>query len=332
MGDLSKKQLVIATQTPRLMALTTFDTGLTIPTATALAPVFLLLLAGALLRRSAFLEDAFWPSAERLTYYVLFPSLILTTLAKAEIDATLWPRMAVAISASIAVVVTLMLCLKPRISRSGPHFTSLLQGAIRMNTYVGLAVASIRYGPSGVALAAMAITVIVPLVNLVSIAALACYARGGAPTFSLVTRSIVGNPLIIATVLGVCLNLTGYGRFPALSPTVEGLGRAALPMGLLTVGASLRWETLRLVSFPEVIVTAIKLLGLPTLTAVLLSQIGVGGAPAAVAVLFTALPTAPSSYLLAQQMGGDSESMVSLITLQTAVAAVTLPAVLFLLA
>lgn len=307
---------------------TATESALAVPTAAALAPVFLLLLVGTGLRRSAFLGETFWPAAERLTYYVLFPALLFTTLSTAEIDPSLWPSMATAIAAAIAVAASIVFGLRPLITSSGPHFTSLLQGAIRMNTYVGLAVASLRYGPTGVALSAIAIAVIVPLVNLVCITALARCSAGASSATALV-RSVAVNPLILATVSGALINASGVGVIPIATPTAEGLGRAALPIGLLTVGASLRWEALRRIASPELLVTAIKLVGLPTLTVILLVPLGVGGTPAAIAVLFTALPTAPSSYLLAQDMGGDSETMVSLITLQTVAAAVSLPLVLF---
>ena len=50
-----------------------------------------------------------------------------------------------------------------------------------------------------------------------------------------------------------------------------------------------------------------------------------------VAVLFAALPGAPPSYILARQLGGDGELMASVLTVQTAIAVLTLPLVLGLL-
>ena len=56
--------------------------------AAALGPVFLLILLGALLRRLEFPDAAFWPQAERLTYYVLFPAMLVYKLALAEVGDT----------------------------------------------------------------------------------------------------------------------------------------------------------------------------------------------------------------------------------------------------
>ncbi|MNI86306.1 hypothetical protein D3C73_1433920 [compost metagenome] len=48
------------------------------------------------------------------------------------------------------------------------------------------------------------------------------------------------------------------------------------------------------------------------------------------AVLFQALPTASSSYVMARQMGGNAPLMATIIALQTVAAAVTLPLMLML--
>ena len=49
-------------------------------------------------------------------------------------------------------------------------------------------------------------------------------------------------------------------------------------------------------------------------------------------VLFAALPTAPSAYILARQMGGDHVMLARLLTVQTIAAAASLPLVLSLVA
>ncbi|MNP27742.1 hypothetical protein D3C76_1206690 [compost metagenome] len=48
------------------------------------------------------------------------------------------------------------------------------------------------------------------------------------------------------------------------------------------------------------------------------------------AILFQALPTASSSYVMARQMGGNAPLMANIIALQTLLAALTLPVMLSL--
>jgi len=290
-------------------------------------PVFALVALGVLARRSAFPGEAFWPPAERVTYFAFFPALIATTLAEADLSGTPWPRMAIGIAGAIGVVTVAVFAARRAAALDGPRFTSLYQGAVRMNTYLGLAIAARWAGAEGIAYAAVAISVIVPLVNLTSVAALARHGARGEAAPS-VAWSVATNPLILATALGVALNLSRVGSPPVVGEVATLLGRAALPLGLLTVGASLRWEAAVATRPAEAVVTVVKLLVLPALAGVALHALGVGGVALAVGVLFTALPTAPSAYLLARQMGGDADTMAALIALQTIASLLTLPLVL----
>jgi len=59
---------------------------------TAIFPVFTLLLLGFLARRLGFLDEAFWSQAEKATYYVLFPALLVSRLGQAELNwQAMWP-------------------------------------------------------------------------------------------------------------------------------------------------------------------------------------------------------------------------------------------------
>jgi malonate transporter len=51
----------------------------------ALGPIFALILLGLGLRRFGFPGDGFWPAAERLTYFILFPALLVQRLALARL-------------------------------------------------------------------------------------------------------------------------------------------------------------------------------------------------------------------------------------------------------
>jgi malonate transporter and related proteins len=50
----------------------------------ALLPVFLLIVLGFVLKRSLMRLETQWHGLERLTYYVLFPALLIQKLVKAD--------------------------------------------------------------------------------------------------------------------------------------------------------------------------------------------------------------------------------------------------------
>jgi hypothetical protein len=100
-------------------------------------------------------------------------------------------------------------------------------------------------------------------------------------------------------------------------------------MALLAVGAGLDFGAARTSGGCVVSAVALKLAGLPLLTAGFCLLLGVHGLPLTVAVIFNALPAATSSYILARQMGGAPGLVANILTVQTLVAAVTLPLLVF---
>ena len=301
-------------------------------TLAALAPVFLLILFGHLMKRGGFPGDGFWIPAERLTYYVLFPALLVGNLARAPLaDVSLGP-FALALVASWSAVALALLLLRRWLTMDGPGFTSVVQGGIRFNTYVGLAAAEALFGAAGLTLAAVVIAVLVPLVNVLCVGVLNRHGRTGVPGWGAVLRGLVRNPLILACLLGILLNLGGVGLPWGSGEVLDIAARAALPLGLLAVGAGLDPRAVRERHVAIVGVSTLKLVGLPLAVAGVAWSLGLPPAERAIAVLFAALPTAPSAYILARQMGGDAQLVAGMLTLQTIAAVLTLPLMLAWLA
>ena len=96
------------------------------------------------------------------------------------------------------------------------------------------------------------------------------------------------------------------------------VGRAALPFGLLAVGAALRPEAVRSHIRPASIASIIQFGLKPVVAALLISGVGLTGAPAGALAIALVSPTAPSAYILARQLGGDTAAMASIITFQNA--------------
>lgn len=297
----------------------------------ALWPTFALIAIGALFRRCGFPGEGFWAPAVRLAYFVLLPVVICRELATARLTGLEVLPMGAALVGGVLALALPILGARPVLGLHERAFGSVFQGSIRFNTYVGLATAPALAGGAGGPLAALAITALVPLVNLLSVAVLTRRA-GVAPRRGATVRALVTNPLLLACALGIALNWSGVGLPPGTGRVTELLGRAALPLGLLTVGAGLEPRALGAAAYPIALASGLKLLALPAVTAGLCALLGVEGTARAVAVLFAALPTAPAAYALAQQLGGDAELMAGILTMQTLLAVVTLPLAWTLLA
>jgi predicted permease len=289
-----------------------------------IAPIFALILAGYGLKRVGFPGEGFWPDLERLTYYVLFPALLVDSLSSKETAGLPVALPALALILAVCATALLLLLLRTRLGLSGPTFTSVLQGSIRPNTYVGLSLASVLLGVQGLARSAVAMVVLVPLVNTLAVAALNRYGEGRPRTGLIgVLRELARNPLILACLAGLLLNSLGQ-RLPfGLSDIAAILGRGALPLALLAVGAGLRFQQTQ--GAPLILACLFHLVVQPLFAAAACSALGVDPESRLVVIIFTAVPASVSSYILARQMGGDADLMASVITLETAVSALTLP-------
>jgi predicted permease len=293
----------------------------------ALLPSFVLIALGFALRRGRFLPEASWEAADRLVFYVFFPALLLRDLATADLAALPSLGAAAAMAGAVLATTVLLLLLRRVAGLAGGGFAAVLQGSIRPNVYIAVAAGAILHGGRGATVVALAVAATVPLVNVIS--ALALAPKGHGPSRTL--RAVVFNPLVLACAGGLAINglAGGWGGagLPALvDPVLGALGRAALPLGLISVGAGLDLFAAADSSRGMIVASLVKLGLLPLLTWLALSLLGVGGAVAAACVLFAAVPTSVSAYAMTRQMGGDHRLMAGIITVETLLALATLPA------
>ena len=294
----------------------------------ALLPVFILIVLGVALKHSLMPLDAQWHGLERLTYYVLFPMLLIQTLVKADLTKVPVAGVGGALLLSALVMSLLCLALRPALSRldiDGPAFSSIFQGATRWQTYVALSVSANLYGDVGLALASVAMVAIIPLVNVFSVAVLAHYASPNKQSAGAVMMTVVRNPLIWACAIGLFVNVIHLPLPKIWHEVADALGRSSLAIGLLVTGAGLRLEGLLQPSLSAAVGVIFKLVLMPVLALLLALWFGLSGECLAIVAICAAVPTSPSAYVLARQMGGDAALLAQIITLQTILAAITMP-------
>lgn len=291
----------------------------------ALWPLFALIVAGYYLRRWAFPSEAFWPGAERLNYYMLFPALLFSSLAKAPLNNPALPRLALAVLLALGIAWLALLLVRRLRGWPAGRFGAFTQGILRFNTYLGLAAVGSLFGQPGLTLAALMLALMVPAVNVLSVWSLT--AERGVSARSLLLP-ILKNPLILACLGGASVNFSGLG-LPGGSDRLLGLlAAASLPLGLLCVGAALKPDQLS-GEVPALFGNSLlRLLAMPLLAWVVAYGLALPAMESTVLVLFFALPTAPTAYVLTRQLGGDSHLMAGIITLQTLLAAASLPLLL----
>lgn len=292
----------------------------------SLFPLLGLILGGYLLKRTQFLASGFWAGAEKLNYYVLFPAMLFLNLAHAHIDvSTLNSLIGVLISVFAIATATLYL-IRARFKTHAARFGVYVQSVLRFNTYIGLALVAALFQQAGLTLLSLCLALSIPLVNVLSVVA---FADRQHMDLTHIFKTLLSNPLILACVAGALWNSTGLELWIGWNDFLKQLAISSLPLGLLCVGAALQFSQLKLDLGPLIYNTLARLLLMPALAWAVCQYAELPQLMTQVVVIFFALPTASAAYILTKVMNGDSQLMAALISVQTLVAALTLPWVLY---
>jgi predicted permease len=293
----------------------------------AIVPIVAILLLGKAIARLGLVTDEGWLGIESITYYVLFPALIIKTLASADFAGLDWRLPATLISAQIlmaaAAIVLSKLLDQPR-ERIGVH----VQSAVRWNTFIALAVAQDLLGGAGVFLIAAAAAAMVPTANLLSILALSRFSITQMGAGSLL-RQVIANPLILAFVVGLAIYALKIELAPGVATIMDILAQAAIATGLLASGAYIQ---LRNGSMPMSALlgwSMFRLVGLPLLAGGIALALDVQPSVFLVVLIVTAVPTASNGAILARKLGGDATLAANLIAFQTLLALISFTAILW---
>jgi malonate transporter and related proteins len=284
-----------------------------------LLPDFALIACGFALCRFTPLDRPLWDGVERLVYFLLFPVLLFTAIVRFPLRIEALLQLGGVALAIVGAGVVLAWSLKAWPGVDAHLHTSGAQVAYRFNTYVALAASERIAGIQGLAWVALLVAVCVPACNIAAVWPLARRGRQG------VLRELARNPLIIATVTGLVANVGRVQMPELLSVTLQRIGAAALPLGLMAVGAGLRFGALREGPGLALGLLGIRHLALPALAIGLVIALELPALQQAVVVAFAAMPTASSAYVLAARMGGHGSYVAGLVTVSTLLAMAGLP-------
>ncbi|MCT4608335.1 MAG: AEC family transporter [Pelagimonas sp.] len=284
-----------------------------------LLPSFLLVGLGGMLRNR--LSVNAWQGLDKLNFEILFPALLFVAASGRPIALSEVLR----IGPAVWMILTFGLVLGYAARRFGPEkfldFAGCWQTAWRFNT--ALAFVAIETLPQAQpAQLAVAVGMGVPVANVFAVSALS---RGGSLGALATVKKVALNPFLLASLSGVIVGLSGISiPQPVLAPLAM-LAQAAIPVALISIGATMDWGALARLSRFDAILNGVRLVVLPLGTVLACLIFNVPGNLAAVLVLFSAMPTASACHVLAAGFGADRTLVATLVAQSTLLGAVTLP-------
>ncbi|WP_343565335.1 AEC family transporter [Kiloniella sp. b19] len=285
----------------------------------SLLPDGLLIVMGACLRNVVPREG--WAGIDRLNFQLLFPALLFFAASRHSPAPGDLVMMGTGVWAIILLGVVLAYCLRPVGPESFLDFAGLWQTAWRFNTALALVVVQVL-PPEAAALMSVAVGLAVPMANFLAVLVLS---RGQSLSLFKTIRMIALNPFLIGSLLGLLVAVFRMELPEPVMTTASRFAQAALPVALLSIGASLDFKALlRFDPFMSGL-NMIKLLLLPLAAFLITQALGVPRDPACILVIFAALPTASAAHVLASVFGADKSRVATMIAQSTLLSCLSLP-------
>jgi len=242
-----------------------------------------------------------------------------------------------ALITSILIVAIMLILYQTKRPYSRVQFTSVFQGATRYNNYIFFALGAALFGTDGLTIVATISPYLLILTNIIAVMSFTHYIpkSGGASTkrknLLLMIKSIGTNPFVLASIAGVTFNYLQLTLNVGIENTIHSLANSALAIGILIVGAGIKLKVAPEHFKQVVFASSVKLILMPVITFIVLWLMGITGTAKSVGILFSCLPCASSSYILSRQLGGDPETMSSIITFTTIFSILSLSLLVYIL-
>ncbi|ESQ88158.1 transporter [Asticcacaulis sp. AC460] len=297
-----------------------------------IVPVFLLIVLGYGLKKSGFLPLNVWGPIEKFAVYVLYPGFLVPAIWHADLGGFAAGPVSLAVVGALLIASAFGFALKPFLNLPGPTFTSVFQGLIRFNSFVFIPVAAVIFGNQATAIAAVAISALIPASNMISILVLAQWGEpeGEQPakTPLWMLKTLVTNPIFASCLIGLSLNALKVPSIPFAERSLTMLGQAAIPTGLILAGAGLSFGYIYRRPLLVSLVSLFKVLVMPVLAWSICYALGGDSLAQGIALACGAAPCAAAAYVQARHMGGDAPLMAGIVAMTTTLSAFTMPLML----
>lgn len=287
-------------------------------------PLFLSIALGYALRCLHMLEWAAQKSLNRLCFKVFLPIYVFNNIYTTNMAMAFHPGLAALAVGGVLGIFALMMLWIPKIEPDNAKRGVMVQAIFRSNFVLfGLPVAVSLCGEANIGPTSLLIGFVVPLFNVLAVICLECF-RGGRPDIRKILRGIAVNPLIIASALGIAMNLADIPLPAGVHKSIVDLGRVATPLALVSLGAGFQFRRMKGYARQLFICISGKLIVSPLVMVALAALMGMRGEMLVPVLVLFASPVATSSYTMAEQMDGDGTLAASLVVLTTALSIVSM--------
>lgn len=299
----------------------------------ATIPVFLVIVAGYILKRIGMLNSGFTACANKFNFHVTLPVLLFMDLSSTDIIGSFDVKY-VLFCAAVTVISIVALWIGARLCMNDKSLVGEFVQACYRSSAAILGVAFIQsiYGDSG--MAPVMIIGCVPLFNIFAVIILTIEGGERERGMENIKRSVINiikNPIIISIVLGVIFSLFRINLPEFADKTLSQFSKMATPLALITIGAGFEGKKALAKLKPTAVAAFIKLIALPAIFLPVAVKLGFRDQELIALLVMLGSITTPSSYIMAKNMGHEGVLTSSVVVATTLLSSVTLTFWIFLM-
>jgi len=301
-------------------------------TASVVAPVFLVIFVGILLKQWRIIDERFSAVTSKIVFNVAMPALLFQKLSAIPIAEIFNPYQVLFVVSALLAMFVLAWLISWVICKNGRDQGAFIQGAFRGNfAILGFALIHNAFGPEALANAALVLAIIMPLYNVLSIIALTVpLHREKSVALNRTIIQIITNPLIIAALIALPFSILNIPVLPLVGTTVDYLAGMTLPLALIGIGSALSFKTLRGVH-ADAFAAIFKIMIMPIICTSAAVLVGFRGQELGVLYFLFAAPAAIASYIMAEALGSNGRLAANIVVLSTMTSLLTISCGVFVL-
>ena len=290
----------------------------------AIVSIFVMMAAGYGAKRLLHLEKDSIGRFNTLVFHTLLPLMLFNNIYRSDLRGSVSFRCLGLALAVLAVLFLFTWLLIKRVEPANSQRGVMIQASFRSNfLLLGMPLIQELCPGADLATVSVMLAIVVPCFNVLAVVTLETFSRKQINVRQILL-GIAKNPLIVASAVGILVNLSGLRLPDCLANPVSQLGASASPVALLLLGAQFEFRDVRLHRRNLAICTVLRLLVYPGIALPLAALAGLRGPEFAVLISMYATPTAVASFSMAAQMGGNPELAASAVTVTTLLSAATM--------
>jgi len=294
-------------------------------------PVFLIILVGYLAGKSKVVKPGHIDALNDFAYYIALPALIITSfwqinfLQKGLSEIIGYNFLALALFAFL-LMLGLNLFNIDKKTKAALFLSSLVGNTI----YIGFPIGRQAFGGDNFAIVAGVGAIHLVLGTFLGVMA-AMHWTQKHENLKLYLKEFFTNPLILSLIAGIILSFApGFGKTETiLKNTLSMLAATASPVALFALGCFLSQRSHKIPFSLRAVPVILKLMVFPLFVFLILKKFGQVSGPTNISSFLAAMPTAVSTFVIAEKFGLDEKLVADSLLITTALSVITLTGILY---